>query len=318
MDSKKQPLIKPRQNRNTSPCIRWRHKIEQHPKLRFFLQIFIGLFAASHFLISFWILIFMKDHRKYELSLVPLIFLAGEIAVLCSTMLGVVIYLLVKRKNGMATWHRSVTGILLRNIFVSTLFEITLILSIFYIETTKKSILIHSVATISSPLIILCLVSALKVIFLETSHTWYWLILNVLGLSEIFIFIWREDYDYFIPWRISLAPLWLFFITHLVICFFFLVEKSGRMAKLLVAFSIIGSICGSGSVTFLALFLDGNSEDWEKFMILGWAGLFFFTIAYAKRFGKWVIDTLFCHIEFEFTQSKKRRNLRTKSWSLLL
>ncbi|CAG9327304.1 unnamed protein product [Blepharisma stoltei] len=319
MDPKELPLIRPRQKRSTSsPCIKWRHQIERHPKATLFWQIFIGIFAFLHFLVSFGILTILPGHRKYELSLVPLICLSVEISVLCNTMLGVVIYLLVKRKKGMATWHRSVIGILIRNIFISAAFVITLILSIFYIETTRKSILIHSVSTISAPLIILCIISILKIVFLETSYTWYWLSLNILGLSEIFILIMKEDYDYRISWCVSLTPIWLFFIIHLAFSFTLFTVKSRNIAKLLLVFSMIGSICGSSSIAFLAVFLDGHDNSWDKFMMFGWAALFWFTFAYAYSFGKWAIGTLFCHIEFEFIQSKKRLNLRAKTWEVLL
>lgn len=236
--------------------------------------------------------------------------LGAEISILSSTMFGVLIYHIVKCNKGIATWHRSVMGKMIRNIFISGLFEISLILSVFYIETTKSSVLIHSVSTIAAPLVALSVISIIKVIFLHTSKTLFWLMLNILVLLEIAILIIKEDYDYELSWITSLICLVLLFLDHMVTC---IVSAYRNKRKLENIFAILGSLSGGVSLTCLAMHLDGHVEKWHYFVILGWTTLVFLSLAYTKRVGNWVVNTLFSHIEFEYMQIKKRNNARAKS-----
>lgn len=208
----------------------------------------------------------------------------------------------------MATWHRDSAFSLLKDIYISIMVLISLILCIIYIDTHESGLIFRSIFTMTLPLLILCASSLLTCLLLRTQRTFLWCTLNVLGLSIIILLILKIDYGWDVSWATVIAPAGLMFIALMISSVFGLVNRI-KAKDFIGIFFCCSSFAGCGSAIAFVFFAERSLMFEVKaifpFKVSGWITIVLLLVGYSRKSGAWLLGVVFGHIEVDFRHFKK-------------
>jgi hypothetical protein len=268
----------------------------------------LGVFLLLHPFISY-LLVMLKVLNiqvllgigYIQLSLIPLILLCLEISVSCVASF-MVFYkdLESRKKKGVATWHREALGRILRNMIVSIMVFISLVLMCFSLDNSYSTT--RSVLGTASPLIVLCVLSIIKICCVTTDESPYWLGSCLLTLVQLTLFVLKLDYGAEIYWSVVLSPMMM---TGFNLLIWSLTSSSlSRNISWLNITSILGYASITASFGSLGLHLDFSYFSVYSLWVNMSLSVLLVSIGKSYEVGSWGYDIIFGHLETDYIYKK--------------
>lgn len=244
-----------------------------------------------------------NNYDRFEFALVPLICLCIEVLIVCTATL--IVFLSENNASDLkiASWHRECILSLLKDIYISAMFLLSLILCVIYIDTEDKSIAFRSIFIMTLPISILCITSLIKCVLIKSQRTILWCTLCLLVLAMIVELILKIDFYCDIGWITVLTPLMLVFVTLMgcagesCIRRHRLGDAAGVFFSILV---VLGCCAGIACMVFLEQSLVYDMKSIRFFKISGWVTIGLLGIGYSRKSGAWLLSVLLGHLEVDF------------------
>jgi hypothetical protein len=286
----------------------WRTLLDENPGHMSLIRYSLGVFLILHPVISY-LLVMLKVLNiqvllglgYIQLSLIPLILLCLEISVACVASF-MVFYkdLEFRKKKGVATWHREALGRILRNMIVSIMVFISLVLMCFSLDNSYATT--RSVLCTASPVIVLCVLSIIKICCVTTAESPYWLGLCVLTLAQLTLFALKLDYGAEIYWSVVLSPMMM---TGFNLLIWSLTSSSlSRNISWLDIISILGYASITASFGSLGLHLDFSYFSVYSVWVNMSLSVLLVSIGKSYKVGSWAYDIIFGHLETDYIYKK--------------
>jgi hypothetical protein len=200
-DSESLPL-NPKPNR--SFCFNIKESIEQDQSTKFFLSSVFGAIQFLHVWASLILLYvrFKSGQGCYSNALIPAIVLVMELLITCMAALFIVANDIASRRvKGITLWQRQAIGRLIKNIFVLSLIQATLVM--FYRNADSGVI---NLSAILLPLLVLNGISVIRFLIISSKHSIFWVLATILALVQQILLIGKIDYGLEMEWKQVLTP----------------------------------------------------------------------------------------------------------------
>ena len=280
-------------------CFYCKAKLENSQNFRCLVEILLGAGGVLH-IWAFVVILFCVrlgwGDFKYSTACIPLILLTFEVWLTCFVVFCLIVNdLYTSRPRGINLWQRQALAKLARNLSVSFMIGLTLILSYFELDKKKFKFL-----DCLWPSFILNLIMFLRYLIIKADYSGFWLLTSLAGLAFQVLIVLKIDFRIQIEWDLVLIPVY----AEVIICFLLSVYQLSISKSSLsetLSISIIASglcliICGMGINFYL------NLHHYS--IALAILGLSLSTIGSIQYVGSFFLDMMISHIDFNTAKPK--------------
>lgn len=235
------------------------------------------------------------------MSIVPLILLCLEVITACLASFIVFFKdLAYRKKKGVATWHREALGRILRNLIISLMVFISLILLCFSVDNEYS--ITQSILCSACPVIVLCCLSIIKICCITTSESPYWLGFCILTIAQLTLLVVKLDYAAEIYWTVVLSPMMMTGFNLLV--WSITSTSLGRNISWLDIITMLGYAAITASFGILGVYLDFDYFSVYSVAVNMSLSVVLVFIGKCYELGSWGYDILFGHLETDYIYKK--------------